>query len=38
MKAEIDYRTRIVCGEFVDSEKPEFTDLLAKQAETLQKR
>lgn len=38
MKAEIDYRTRIVCGEFVDSEKPEFTDLLAEHAEKLQKR
>ncbi|MFX1300136.1 MAG: thiamine pyrophosphate-dependent enzyme [Promethearchaeota archaeon] len=38
MKAEIDYRTRIVCGEFVDSEKPEFADLLGKHAEKLQKR
>lgn len=38
MKAEIDYRTRIVCGEFVDTEKPEFSDLLAKQAEEVQKR
>ncbi len=38
MKAEIDYRTRIVCGEFVDTEKPEFTDLLAKQSEDVQKR
>ena len=38
MKAEIDYRTRIVCGEFVDTEKPEFTTLLANQVEELQKR
>ncbi len=38
MKAEIDYQTRIVCGEFVDIEKPEFTDLLTQQAEELQKR
>jgi 2-oxoglutarate ferredoxin oxidoreductase subunit beta len=38
MKAEIDYRTRIVCGEFVDTEKPEFTELLARQASELQKR
>jgi 2-oxoglutarate ferredoxin oxidoreductase subunit beta len=38
MKAEIDYRTRIVLGEFVDEEKPEFTDLLAQQAEEIQKR
>jgi 2-oxoglutarate ferredoxin oxidoreductase subunit beta len=38
MKAEIDYRTRIVCGEFVDTEKPEFTDLLARQEAELRKR
>ena len=38
MKAEINYRTRIVCGEFVDTEKPEFTALLANQVEELQKR
>ncbi len=38
MKAEIDYRTRIVLGEFVDEEKPEFSDLLAQQADTVQKR
>jgi 2-oxoglutarate ferredoxin oxidoreductase subunit beta len=38
MKAELDYRTRIVCGEFVDTEKPEFTDLLAQQASELSKR
>jgi len=35
MKAEIDYRTRIVCGEFVDIEKPEFTELLAQQEQML---
>jgi len=38
MKAEVDYRTRIVCGEFVDTEKPEFTDLLAQQTQGLSKR
>lgn len=38
MKAEVDYHTRIVCGEFVDTEKPEFTDLLAKQARELSER
>jgi hypothetical protein len=38
MDAEIDYRTKIVCGEFVDEEKPEFTDLLAQQAEKLQQK
>jgi len=38
MQAEINYRTRIVCGEFVDEEKPEFTDLLAAQSERLQQK
>lgn len=38
MKAELDYQTRIVCGEFVDTEKPEFTDLLGLQVEKLTKR
>ncbi len=38
MKAEINYRTRIVYGEFIDIEKPEFTDLLNQQANELQKR
>jgi 2-oxoglutarate ferredoxin oxidoreductase subunit beta len=37
MQAEIDYRTRIVCGEFVDSEKPEFSDLLEEHGKKLQK-
>lgn len=37
MQAEIDYRTRIVCGEFVDTDKPEFSDLLEAHAKTLQK-
>jgi hypothetical protein len=26
--AELDYETRIVCGEFVEIEKPEYTDVL----------
>lgn len=38
MEAEVDYRSRIVCGEFVDTEKPEFTELLAEHAEKLHKR
>lgn len=37
MQAEIDYRTRIVCGEFIDTEKPEFSDLLEEHAKKLQK-
>jgi 2-oxoglutarate ferredoxin oxidoreductase subunit beta len=37
MQAEIDYRTRIVCGEFIDTEKPEFSELLEQQAKRLQK-
>jgi 2-oxoglutarate ferredoxin oxidoreductase subunit beta len=37
MQAEIDYRTRIVCGEFVDTEKPEFSDLLEEHSKKLQK-
>ncbi|MFX0078061.1 MAG: thiamine pyrophosphate-dependent enzyme [Candidatus Hermodarchaeota archaeon] len=37
MQAEIDYRTRIVCGEFIDTEKPEFSELLEEQAKRLQK-
>ena len=38
MKAEIDYTSRIVCGEFVDEEKPEFTQRLAELEARLQKR
>jgi 2-oxoglutarate ferredoxin oxidoreductase subunit beta len=38
MKAEIDYRTRIVCGEFIDTEKPEFSDLLQEHEEKLSQR
>ncbi|MFX0170076.1 MAG: thiamine pyrophosphate-dependent enzyme [Candidatus Hodarchaeota archaeon] len=38
MKAEIDYRTKIVCGEFIDTEKPEFTELLGAQAEKVQQK
>ena len=37
MQAEIDYRTRIVCGEFIDTEKPEFSDLLEEHTKKLQK-
>lgn len=37
MQAEIDYRTRIVCGEFIDMEKPEFSNLLEEHAKKLQK-
>ena len=27
-EAELDYATKIICGEFVDIEKPEYTDVL----------
>lgn len=37
MQTEIDYRTRIVCGEFIDMEKPEFSNLLEEHAKKLQK-
>ncbi len=38
MEAEIDYTSRIVCGEFVDKEKPEYTQRLAQLAAKLQTR
>lgn len=38
MKAELDYRTRIVCGEFIDTEKPELSDLFQEHEEKLSQR
>jgi len=29
-EAELDYATKIICGEFVDIEKPEYTAVLAE--------
>ena len=36
-EAELDYDTRIVCGEFVDIEKPEYTAVLRQMHAKLQK-
>ena len=36
-EAELDYEKRIVCGEFVDIEKPEYTDVMKSMHEKLKK-
>ena len=36
-EAELDYEKRIVCGEFVDIEKPEYTDVIKSMHEKLKK-